>query len=90
MRNPYIPKVSDLTPDQRRIMLVLCNADERGHAVRLVCEGKVRETTTGMALVRKGLATRQRNGRFEPTLEGAWLGDALRIEDRLGRIPPRR
>lgn len=85
-----------LTPEQKRIMLLLCDAAERGKSAKLVCTtgaGKaqpIRETTTGAALVRKGLAARHENGRFEATDAGFWLGDELRIEDRLGKIPPRR
>ena len=89
-----------LTPDQKRILLVLCNAAERdtvgGDRVRLVCQSNaganpIRETTTGAALVRKGLATRNNyDSTFSVTTEGFWMGDALRIEDRLGKIPSRR
>jgi len=90
-----------LTPDQKRILLVLCDAAERvkgpsvgpRNGVRLVTtQGTkpIRETTTGAALVRKGLAIRLENGHFNATIEGFWLGDTLRIEDRLGGIPPRR
>lgn len=79
-------------------MLVLCDAAEgREHPeqfpVRLVVtEGPrpIRETTTAAALVRKGLAERDYAGRFYATPEGYWLGDGLRILDRLGRIPARR
>ncbi len=85
-----------LTPDQKRIMLVLCNAAESNRAARLVTQSNsytnpIRETTTGDALVRKGLAFRMgRKGVFAPTMEGFWLGDALRAEDRMGKIPARR
>ena len=84
-----------MTPEQKRILLVLCDAAEHGRAVRLVCEANgvpnpIRETTTGAALVRKGLAERLADGRFEATVEGYWEGDALRIEDRLGKIPARK
>lgn len=77
-----------MTRSQEIILLRLCNAAERGKAVRLICETGVdkprRETATGCALVRKGLARRLRDGRFEATDEGYWLGDALRIKVRLG------
>lgn len=81
-----------LTPEQKRIMLVLCNAAESDRAVRLVVDERagIRETTTGTALVRAGLARRLPDGRFEATTEGYWLGDGLRIADRLGKIPGRR
>lgn len=91
-----------LTPDQKRILLILCDASERAQGpamvpVKLRCtQGPrpIRETTTAAALVRKGLATRlehgPRKGHFQTTLEGFWMGDALRIEDRLGKIPARR
>lgn len=94
-RNPSITAddpdkaLRQLTPDQKRILLVLVEAAEHNRAVRLVTKGSIRETTTGAALVRKGLAKRLPDGRFEATTEGYWLGDALRIEDRQGRIPPR-
>lgn len=83
-----------LTEYQKRILLVLCNAAERkiyGQPVRLICDEArgIRETTSGTALVRKGLARRCNDGRFEVTTEGYWMGDALRIEDRLGKIPAR-
>lgn len=104
------PKISDLTPSQRRIMLVLCEAadavfetsrgtsalEHKSTAVRLrnrpakSSDAPIRESTTGAALVRKGLAVRLRSGAFSATAEGYWLGDALRVEDRLGRVPPRR
>ncbi len=92
-----------LTPDQKRIMLVLCDASEVWGSgllrrkpragVKLVCtQGPrpIRETTTAAALVRKGLAEKLPGGRYGATSEGYWLGDALRIEDRLGKIPARR
>jgi hypothetical protein len=81
-----------LTPYQKRIALLLANAAEHDRSVRLVCTkgpNPIRETTCGMALVRKGLAERLPDGTFEATLELYWLGDTLRIEDRMGRIPPR-
>lgn len=80
-------RISSLTPEQRAIMLRLCNAAEHGRAIKLVTETGVtkpkRETSTGCALVRKGLARRLADGRFEATDEGFWLGDALRIAARL-------
>ncbi len=89
-----------LTPDQKRILLVMCNAAEHGKVARLVTQSNahknpIRETTTAAALVRKGLARMSMNliggaYSFEPTLDGFWLGDTLRIEDRQGRIPARR
>jgi hypothetical protein len=89
--------VKDLTPEQRTIMLALCRADDRHPdcegRVRLVCTTGpivIRETATGTALVRKGLAIRNLDGTFTATAEGYWLGDALRIEQRLGRIQPRK
>lgn len=81
-----------LTPYQKRILLVLCDAAEPASAggyARLICKGKTRETTAGMALVRRGLARRVFGKVYVATHEGYHLGDALRIEDRLGRIPPR-
>ncbi|MEE8536909.1 MAG: hypothetical protein V3S71_02805 [Acidobacteriota bacterium] len=50
-----------LTPGQKRVMLKLCNAAETGcKAVYLTYEtgmnNPIRETATGCALVRKGLA----------------------------------
>jgi hypothetical protein len=89
--------VKDLTPEQRTIMLILCRADDRHPdcegRVKLVCTTGpivIRETATGTALVRKGLAVRNLDGTFTATAEGYWLGDALRIEQRLGRIEPRK
>lgn len=81
-----------LTPEQKRILIVLCDAAERGRAARLVVNEKagIRETTTGAALARAGLARRLAGGWFEATDEGYWLGDGLRIEDRLGKIPARK
>lgn len=82
-----------LTLDQKRILLVLCDAAERNLSVKLVVthgNKPIRETGTGTALVRKGLAERLPNGSFRATLEGYWEGDALRLEDRLGKIPARR
>ena len=80
-------KISDLTREQRAIMLRLCNAAEHGRPIKLVTETGVskpkRETSTGCALVRKGLARRLPDGRFEATDEGFWMGDALRIAGRL-------
>ena len=83
-------KHTDLTKAQQAVMLRLCNAAERPvcKAVRLICEpntqsNPIRETTTGCALVRKGLARRLRDGRFEATDEGYWMGDALRIDVRI-------
>lgn len=92
-----------LTPDQKRILLVLCEAADRCkpgaglkpiNGVRLVTNqaeaNPIRETTTGCALVRKGLAVRLSTGTFQATLEGFWLGDTLRAADRRGEIPARR
>lgn len=101
MADPTDLSTYNLTPDQKRIALVLADAAERakgpglrpGNGVRLVCtQGPqpIRETSTGAALVRKGLALRLSNGNFVATTEGVWIGDALRVEDRLGRIPARR
>ncbi len=83
-------KHTDLTPAQREILLRICNAAEKGRAVRLVTEPNTtykpkREGASGGALVRKGLARRLRDGRFEATDEGYWLGDALRIDARRSR-----
>lgn len=80
---------TELTPAQREILLRLCNAAEMHKAVRLVTwpnsvRNPKRETSTGCALVRKGLARRLRDGRFEATDEGYWMGDALRIARRNG------
>jgi hypothetical protein len=89
-------EIRDLTLDQQRILLVLCDAaDDRfaSNYVGLVCtqgHQPIRETSTGMALVRKGLAERGATGRFTATAEGYWLGDGLRVLDRLGKIPARR
>ena len=90
-----------LSPSQKRIMLVLCNAAESGElehsstGVFLRNREKhgytpIRETTTGAALVRKGVAVRLSSGAFSATDEGYWLGDGLRSEDYLGKIPARR
>lgn len=81
---------TELTKDQRAILLRLCDAAERPYrspAIRLVTEPNTvskpkRETSTGCALVRKGLARRLRDGRFEATDDGFWMGDALRIDAR--------
>ena len=73
-----------LTEDQKSILLRLCDAAEHGSGVvRLVATNKIRETSTGCALVRKGLAIRNPDGRFEASDEGWWLGDSLRIENRI-------
>jgi hypothetical protein len=96
-----------VTPEQRRILLVLCYArscadaaaSPRSRAVRLVCEPNdrgpgshqpIRETTTGAALARKGLARRLYDDRFMATTAGFEYFDTLKFEDRLGRIPARR
>ena len=82
-----------LTPEQARILLVACDADERGRIVRLVHTTgprPIRETTTAAALVRKGLLTIEADRIPVPTVEGLWQGDTLRILDRLGKIPARR
>ena len=95
--------IKNLTPKQRTILLLLCDAGEAGElgtsdtAVRLrVTQGTagyqepaIRETTTGTALVRRGLATRLPDGRFSATLDGYWCGDGLRILRRQGKIRPR-
>jgi len=89
--------MTNLTPDQKRIMLILADAaeDDNGNPwVRLVTTqgiNPIRETTTGDALVRKGLARKSnKTGRYRATTDGFWIGDALRIEDRQGKIPARR
>ena len=85
-------EIKDLSPDQRRIMLVLCNAAEDDRSVQLVHTtgpNPIRETTTGAALIRKGLALRF-GDLFQATSEGFWLGDGLRILDRQGKIQARR
>lgn len=74
--------LAGLTPDQRTILLRLCNAAELGRSVKLIASRTIRETSTGAALVRKGLARRLRCGRFEATDAGFWLGDGLRLEVR--------
>ena len=76
-----------LTDDQKTILLRLADAAENGRPgwVRLVCAGRVRETTTGCALVRHGLAERRTDGAFRATLDGYWMGDTLRAELRLRR-----
>ena len=92
-----------LTPEQKRIMIVLCDAAENMEGkledittgVKLQWLEKaghspIRETTTGAALVRKGLAVRLYNGEFSATCEGYWLGDSLRAADRRGEVPARR
>ncbi len=92
-----------LTPDQKRILLVLCNQEDHnieeggvgGQSVKLVHQANgvanpIRENNVAMALVRKELVESVRPGRFRVTAEGYWLGDGLRIEDRLGKIPDRR
>ena len=77
-----------LTPEQKTILLRLCDAAESARplaacVVRLEATNKNRETSTGCALVRKGLATRNRAGLFAASLDGFWLGDTLRTERRL-------
>ncbi len=92
-----------LTPDQKRILLVLCKAMDAEMeglrsspnvrlrvGVRCVDGSEIRETTTGSALARKGLAQRFPDGSYCATVEGYWFGDGLRIEDRIGKIPRRR
>ena len=77
-----------LTPEQKIIMLRLCNAAEPGSAItslRMIQTRTVREGATASALARKGLAERLPNGRYQATSEGYWLGDALRIERRAAR-----
>lgn len=76
-----------LTGPQRGILLALCDAEEYSTptfaGVVLQSDGrKIRETATGCALVRKALAKRNRDGSFQATTEGYWLGDTLRIERR--------
>ncbi len=85
-------KHTDLTKDQQAVMLRLCVAADRPDckAVRLVTEPNgtykpKRETATGCALVRKGLARRLQDGRFVATDEGYWMGDALRLDARSAR-----
>ena len=78
-------KANHLTPAQRKIMIRLCDASRPIKLFVGVLKGgwKIRETTTGTALVRKGLATRDRTGRFEATTEGHGLGDHCRILERM-------
>ena len=83
-----------LNPDQKRMMLVLCDADARGDGfIKLrvtLGADPIHETTTCTTLVERGLSVRLPDGRFCVTCEGYWLGDSLRIEDRRGEIPARR
>lgn len=90
------PTINDLTPEQKEILLRLCDQAERemrglltGAAqitryVALTWSNKVRETITGSALVRKGLALQhpRQPRRFACTTEGYWLGDSLRVSKR--------
>lgn len=93
------PTINDLTPEQKAILLRLCDQAEREmrglsqgltHAaqvtryVALTWSNKVRETITGSALVRKGLALQhpRQPRRFACTTEGYWLGDSLRVSKR--------
>ena len=80
-----------LTPDQKRIALVLATANG-GRVTLRVTQGAnpIRETTTAAALVRKGLAEKVSGKVYRATLEGIWLFDGLAIENRLGKIPARR
>lgn len=73
-----------LTPAQKVILLRLCEAYEgAGSAfVKLAASARVRETSTGCALVRKGLAKRLNSGHFAITDDGYWLGDTFRAEAR--------
>ena len=85
-------EISDLTPDQKRIMLILCNAAERDRSVQLIVTqgpNPIRETSTAAALIRKGLALKC-GDLYQATAEGFWLGDGLRILDRQGKIPARK
>ena len=81
-----------LTADQKRILLILCNAAEANKTVKFVVDPKrkIRETTTAAALVKKGLAVKLKDGRYKATDEGYWLGDTLRIQDRQGKVPARK
>ncbi len=84
-----------LTPDQKRLMIILCNAAETGDSVRLINQGTQfrdarREKTIANSLIRKGFVVSLGNDRFEVTSEGFWEGDGLRILDRQGRVPPRK
>ena len=83
--------MASLTEPQKEILLRMCNeADkeiERRNYMDSEVEtflihqqyGPLRENNTGTALVRKGLAKRNRNGSFTLTCDGYWLGDTLRI-----------
>ena len=96
------PTITDLTSEQKEVLLRLCDQAERemrgfsqgltGAAqitryVALTWSNKVRETITGAALVRKGLAIQhpRQSRRFACTTEGYWLGDSLRIWKRQQR-----
>ena len=60
-----------LTNAQKTILVRLTNLALGGQNwVKLVCANGVRETTTGCALVRKGLLNRRADGRFEVTADG--------------------
>ena len=78
--------ISHLTDPQKNILLRMCNEADSVRPIQSVetflvhqQHGPIRENNTGMALVRKGYATRNRNGSFTLTLDGYWLGDMLRI-----------
>jgi hypothetical protein len=83
-----------LTPDQKRILIVLSDALVPIGFVKLRCtqapQYPIREPTTGCALVRKGLAVRRRDGRFLITEAGLERVRPLYAEDELGKIPRRR
>jgi len=83
----------NLTPDQKRIALVLIDAYPM--SVRLVHQDNlhrypIRERTTGAALVRKGMVTLSPRGVARATSGLLELADILRADDAAGRIPPRR
>ena len=80
-----------LTPEQQELLLkindTVGDSDTRVYRYikqKMVDGALVRETTTAMALERKGLVDLNRaQGTVRPTLEGYWLWDALKVEARL-------
>ena len=85
------PGTVTLTPDQQVLLLKINETvgDSETRSYRYIRESVVggclvREGTTVGALARKGLVDWDRaQGTVRPTLEGYWLWDTLRIEERL-------
>ena len=87
------PGTVTLTPDQQVLLLKINNtvgdSDTRVYRYirqKMVEGWLVREGTTVSALARKGLVDWDRDAQtVRPTLEGYWLWDTLKIEERLGK-----